>query len=210
LSSAGSPDNQRNSEEIIEETMSMRTLEQVKQITQAYSQTPWRKQLQGIVAFLLVVVSAAVVAGIYLGVTSQAATLGRQIQDMQINMEGSMRLDLTPEEEVDLFVVVPIEQIRIEIADLQGQLATNMSAAVMNEKAERMGFIQSNQDEMLYFKVAGYQGRPLARLAPPPEPVTISSTELAPAYQESLIDWVEHQVNLISRSWLPGKPEEVK
>jgi hypothetical protein len=188
----------------------MRTLEQVKQITQAYSQTPWRKQLQGIVAFLLVVVSAAVVAGIYLGVTSQAATLGRQIQDMQINMEGSTRLDLTSTENVDLFEVVPIEQIRIEIADLEGQVATNMSAAVMNGKAEGMGFIQSNQDEMLYFKVPGYQGRPLARLAPPPEPVTVSSKVLAPAYQESLIDWLGHQMNLISRSWLPGKPEEAK
>jgi len=190
--------------------MSMRTLEQVKQITQAYSQTPWRKQLQGIVAFLLVVVSAAVVAGIYLGVTSQAATLGRQIQDMQINMEGSTRLDLTPEEDVNLVEMVPIEQIRIEIADLQGQLATNMSAAVMNEKAEGMGFIQSNQDEMFYYKVPGYQGRPLARLAPPPVPLTVSSTALAPAYQESLIDWLGHQVNLVSRSWLPGKSEEVK
>lgn len=190
--------------------MSMRTLEQVKQFTQAYSQTPWRKQLQGIVAFLLVVVSAAIVAGIYLGVTSEAATLGRQIQDMQINMEGSTRLDLTPEEDVNLVEVVPIEQIRIEIADLQGQLAMNMSSAAMNDKAERMGFVPSNQDELLYFKVPGYQGRPLARLAPPPEPVTVSSTALAPAYQESLIDWLGHQVKLISRSWLPGKPEEVK
>jgi hypothetical protein len=188
----------------------MRTLEQVKQITQAYSQTPWRKQLQGIVVFLLVVVSAAIVAGIYLGVTSQAATLGRQIQDMQINMEGSTRLDLTPDENVDLVEVVPIEQIRIEIADLQGQLATNMSAAVMNEKADRMGFVPSNQDESLYFKVPGYKGKSLAQLAPPPEPITVSSTDLAPAYQESLIDWLGHQMDLLSHSWLPGKSQEVK
>jgi hypothetical protein len=80
----------------------------------------------------------------------------------------------------------------------------------MNEKAERMGFIQSNQDDMFYFKVPGYQGRPLARLAPPPAPVTVSSKALAPAYQESLIDWLGHQVDLVSRSWLPGKSEEVK
>ena len=186
----------------------MPTLDQVKQIRQAYSQTPWRKQLQVIVAFLLVVVLAALVAAIYLSVTSQAATLGRQIQDIQIRMEGSQRLDL--EEEVDFVEVVPIEEIRIEIADLQGQLATNLSAAVMNPKAERMGFIASNQEETTYFKVPGYQGRPLARLAPPPAPMTVNTTVLAPAYRESLIDWLGHQVKIMSRSWLPGSTEEVK
>jgi len=185
-------------------------MEQVKQITQAYSQTPWRKQLQVIVVFLLVVVSAALVAGIYLSVTSQAATLGRQIQDMQIRMEGSQRLDVTKEEDVNLVDVEPIEEIRIQIADLQGQLATNMSSAVMKEKAERMGYVPSNPEEMFYFKVPGYQGRPLAQLAPPPAPVTVNTTVLAPAYRESLIDWLEHQINLVSRSWMPGKPQEVK
>lgn len=185
-------------------------MEQVKQFTQAYSQTPWRKQLQVIVAFLLVVVSAALVAGIYLSVTSQAATLGRQIQDMQIRMEGSQRLDLTSEEDVNLVEVVPIEEIRIKIADLQGQLAINMSSAVMNEKAERMGFVPSIPENMTYFKVPGYQGRPLAQLAPPPAPVTVETTVLAPAYRESLIEWLEHQVNMVSRSWMPGRPQEVK
>ena len=84
-------------------------MEQVKQFKQAYSQTPWRKQLQVIGAFLLVVVVSALVAGIYLSVTSQAATLGRQIQDMQIRMDGSQRLDLSAEEDVNLVEVIPIE-----------------------------------------------------------------------------------------------------
>ncbi len=38
----------------------------VRQLTQAYSQAPWRKQLQILGLFLLVVVLAALVAGIYL------------------------------------------------------------------------------------------------------------------------------------------------
>jgi len=185
-------------------------MEQVKQITQAFSQTPWRKQLQVIVAFLLVVVSVALVAGIYLSVTSQAATLGRQIQDMQIRMDGSQRLDLAAQDEVTLIEVVPIEEMRIQIADLQGQLAFNLSATVMREKAEPMGFVPSNPEEMIYFKVPGYQGKQLARLAPPPAPVAVNTTVLAPAYRESLIDWLAHQVNLVSRSWLPVWPQEVK
>lgn len=185
-------------------------MEQVKQITQAYSQTPWRRQLQVIVTFLLVIVLAALVAGIYLGVTSQAATLGRQIQDMQIRMEGSQRLDLAEDNQVDLFEIEPIEEIRIQIADLQGQLAVNMSAAVMNKKAEEMGFVPSNPDQMIYFEVPGYKGKPLAQLAPPPAPMVVNTPMLSPAYRESLIDWLKHQANMLSRSWQSDKPEKVK
>lgn len=184
----------------------------LKQITQAYSQTPWRKQLQVIATFLLVIVFAAIVAGIYLSVTSQAATLGRQIQDMQIRMEGSQRLDLladdgtSAESEIDLVDVVPIEELYIEIADLQGQLAINLSSATMREKAEQMGYVPSNPEDIYYVEVPGYQGRQLAQLAPPPAPEIVETTVLAPAYRESLIDWLDHQVDLFTRSWL----EEVK
>ena len=80
----------------------------------------------------------------------------------------------------------------------------------MKEKAEKMGFVPSIPDNMTYFNVPGYQGRPLAQLAPAPAPVTVETNVLAPAYRESLIEWLKHQVNLVSRSWMPGKPQEVK
>jgi hypothetical protein len=180
-------------------------MEQVKQFTQAYSQAPWRKQLQAIVMFLLAVVTAAIIAGIYLSVTSRAATLGRQIQDMQIRMEGSQRVDVKQDDELEE-EPLPIEELRIDIADLQGQLAVNMSAAVMREKAEKMGFVASVPEDKTYFKAPGYLGRQPVQLAPAPEPMVVNTTVLASAYRESLIDWMKHQANLISRDWL----QEVK
>ena len=61
-------------------------MEQVRRLTkQAYSQAPWRSQTQIIVVFMLAVVAAALVAFIYLNTTAQAATIGRQIQEMQVN-----------------------------------------------------------------------------------------------------------------------------
>jgi hypothetical protein len=184
----------------------------LKQITQAYSQTPWRKQLQVIASFLLVIVSIAIVAGIYLSVTSQAATLGRQIQDMQIRMDGSQRLDLladdgtSEESNINLVDVVPIEELYIEIADLQGQVAMNMSSATMRPKAEAMGFISSVPETTDYVDVPGYQGRQRLQLAPPPAPEVVETNVLASAYRESLIDWLDHQITLFTRSWL----DEVK
>ncbi len=46
-------------------------MERVYGLTQAYSQAPWRKQLQLIGIFLVVLVFFALVAGIYLSVTAR-------------------------------------------------------------------------------------------------------------------------------------------
>ena len=59
-----------------------------KQLTQAYSQAPWRKQMYMIGVILLFLVCAAIIAGIYLNVTALAAAMGRQIQEMQVRVYG--------------------------------------------------------------------------------------------------------------------------
>ena len=63
-------------------------MENIHQLTQAYSQAPWRKQMYMIGVILLVLVSAAIIAGIYLNVTARAAAVGRQIQEMQVRVYG--------------------------------------------------------------------------------------------------------------------------
>ena len=69
-------------------------MEQVRRLTkQAYSQAPWRSQTQIIVVFMLAVVAAALVAFIYLNTTAQAATIGRQIQEMQRKEQEKKRDD---------------------------------------------------------------------------------------------------------------------
>jgi hypothetical protein len=55
-------------------------MDRVQSLTQAYSQAPWRKQMQIIGLFLLVLVLTALV-GIYLSVTARAAAVGRDLID---------------------------------------------------------------------------------------------------------------------------------
>ena len=82
--------------------------------TQAYYQTPWRKQLQRIGLFLAFLVVCALVAGVYLSVNSRAAGIGRQIQyDREL-----------------------IDKLEKQIADQQSQLAILTSAAEMEKRAD--------------------------------------------------------------------------
>jgi cell division protein FtsL len=149
-------------------------MNRVLRITQAYSQTPWRKQLQGIGMFLAVLVLGALVAIIYLNVTSRAATIGRDIQEMQSEIEVRER----------------------SIADQKSQLAAITSDDEMRKRAGESGFYPIEPGEAIYIMVEGYPGRLPASLAPPP----MSSVEvipvLVPDYTLSLLDWFKEQLSM--------------
>lgn len=144
----------------------------VRQFTQAYSQTPWRRQLQLLGLFLLLVVLAALVAGIYLNVTARAGTLGREIQFMQDR----------------------IEELQLENADLETRLAIVNSAAEMQKRALAMGFKPLERGEVTYIVVPGYIARQQAVIAPPPKPKTIVPASLPADYTESLLVWLQENV----------------
>lgn len=174
-------------------------------LNQAYEQAPWRRQLQGIGIFLLMVVAVALVAGINLNVTSRAATMGREIQDM--TMGEYDRLDLVAQETDDEEEeIVPIEELKIQIADLEAQLAVLTSSEVMLERAEKAGFQKVDPEEILYIEIPGYGGRAEAMFAPPPAPLILSSPALPQAYRESLLDWFREEV---SKSWLLRSPSDL-
>ena len=70
----------------------------VENITQAYSQAPWRKQLQWIGLFMLAMIMVAMVAGIYLSVSAQATTAGREVQIMDADMDELVARRASPRE----------------------------------------------------------------------------------------------------------------
>jgi len=152
--------------------MNRERIAKVRTLTQAYSQTPWRKQLQVIGLFLLALVVGAVVGGIYLSVTARAATVGREIQYLQGEIEKNKQINL----------------------DMQTQLAQLTSSAVMESRALAMGFELVEKDQPLYIVVPGYQGRQQVVLAPPPGPVKAGMPALPPDFSESLVDWLQHHV----------------
>jgi cell division protein FtsL len=139
----------------------------------AYSQTPWRRQIQILGLFSLVLVLVALVAGIYLNVTARASTVGREIQDLQRE----------------------IEALQKDNADLQARLAQLNSAGEMEARARSLGFQRVNTDETVYMVVPGYTGRQPVILAPSTSPDLVSAPMLPPQYTESLFVWLKRQID---------------
>ncbi len=137
--------------------------------------TPWRKNAMWLGGCLLVLVCMALLGSLYLNVTSRAATLGREIQRMQAQIEETQRLN----------------------ADLSVQVATLMSAENLARRAKALGLRPVAATEIQYVVVPGYEGRQNVQLAPSPavQPPPLVAT--APAFSESLIEWVGQQFSAL-------------
>jgi hypothetical protein len=163
-------------------------MESVHQFRQAYLQAPWRRQLQIALTFLLVLISVAIVAYIYLSVTTRAAAVGREIQFMQVQMAGYHLLDDTDMSNM------PVEELKQNIADLQAQLGEITSFETMDQRAKALGLVPATPDQIVYIEVPGYLEKQPAVMAPPPEPVIVSAAGISPNFKESLIDWLEMEI----------------
>lgn len=147
-------------------------MERFYNLTQAYSQVPWRKQMQFMGLFLLGVIVAAVIAGLYLNVTARAAKVGREIQVMQAQVEELKRHNI----------------------DLQSQLAFVTSATEMEKRAHGLGFRRVGMDEALYIAVDGYRGRQPVTLGSLPQPMAVEVDLLPEEYTESVFVWLNRQM----------------
>jgi hypothetical protein len=134
----------------------------------AYKVAPWRIQRQWIGAVLLAVVVSAMVAALYLTVTSRTAIAGREIQDLMYSVTISQQVS----------------------ADLQTQLATLTSVSVMEARARELGFRPVEPEEVEYLIVPGYS-------APQPvdlsslHPQQLAPLTILPEYNQSLLDWLD-------------------
>ncbi len=155
-------------------------------------QAPWRaamrQQMQLMGGVLLVLVASAIVAGIYLNVTTRAAAIGREIQEMRVRMSGYRYLESSPDP-----ATAPIEEMEQRIADLESQLALLTSYKVMQQRAEQLGFEEADPEEILYLEAPGYIEHQEAVLAPPPTQVVVSAGGLSPEFRQSLVDWFKEQ-----------------
>jgi len=154
-------------------------LQTVNRFVHAYKIAPWRVQRQWIGGALLVVVTFAMIAALYLDVTAQAAIAGREIQDLTAAIAASEQAS----------------------ADLQTQLAALTSASVMKERAIALGFRPIEQDEVEYLMVPGYV-RPQPEIllsAPLPQ---LSAPSIPPEYTQSLLDWFDEVLSSSSTGGL--------
>ena len=147
-------------------------MNRVQNLTQAYSQAPWRKQLQWIGLFMLVLILVALVAGIYLNVSAEASFNRRDNQAM----------------------FAQIERMEREIEDQKTQLAFLTSNDEMAKRAEEMGFLLVNKDEVLYIIVPGYKRSGQVILGSPPGSPVPGASMLSPEYTQSLFDWLRERI----------------
>jgi hypothetical protein len=176
-------------------------MENIQKLTQAYEQAPWRKQMYMIGVILLILVSAAIIAGIYLNVTARAAAVGREIQEMQVRVYGYHYLSTQAGEGI-----VPIEELEQRIANLTSQLAMITSYQVMQDRVQDLNLDPIDGEHIMYMEVPGYINRQTTSLAPPPEPVVVNASGIDPQFRESLLEWVTEQVQKTARYISEARP----
>jgi hypothetical protein len=137
----------------------------------AYSQAPWRVQRQWVSVFLLIVLGFAMIATLYLMVTSQAAITGREIQNLRQ-------------------AIIETENTN---ADLQTKLAELTSNTEVEQRADALGFRPVKPEEMEYLYVPGYAAPKGVELASAPE-LQPSAPNIPPEYTQSLLDWLEEHL----------------
>ncbi len=137
-------------------------------LLQAYPNAPWRSQVQVIGVFAVGLVSIAMLAGLYLVVSVQAATLGREIQEIQAD----------------------ILDVQRENANLETQLARLTSASVMENRALELGYLPVTDNNREYLAVPGYIPRASVVLAPPPGLAVPAGTEFPAELNQTLFQWL--------------------
>jgi hypothetical protein len=146
-------------------------VQHVNRLIHAYRVAPWRVQRQWVGVVLLVVVAFAMVAALYLSITSRAAIAGREIQDL-------------------MYAITLSQQVS---ADMQTQLATLTSVSVMERRARELGFRPVEPDEVEYLVVPGYsapQAVDLSSLSLP----QLTPLTIRPEFNQSLLEWFDQRL----------------
>lgn len=138
----------------------------------AYKVAPWRIQRQWIGTTLLAVVALAMVATVYLNITSRAAIAGREIQDLTYSIAVSQQLS----------------------GDLQTQLASLTSASAMESRARELGFRPIEPDEVEYLVVPGYSAPQPYILSSAPQ-LQLRALTISPEFNQSLLDWLDEKIS---------------
>lgn len=144
----------------------------VTHLVHAYRIAPWRIQRQWLGNALLLVVVLAMVAALYLNITSQTAVAGRQIQ------------------ELNAAIIISQQQS----SDLQTQLASLTSASAMEQRALELGFRPVEADELEYLVVPGYVAQQPVNLSSEVMP-QLTALTIPPEYNQSLLDWLDARIS---------------
>lgn len=153
-------------------------------LMQAYKQAPWRKQLQWVGIFLLVVVGVAAIAGLYLFISGRSAATGRRIQVLESQLAEMLRQN----------------------NDLQTELGEILSSRALHERVDALDMRPLTVDEALYLEVPGYVPPTGPSLAPPPRIEEQRTPILLPEFTSTFLDWINKKIQAVPE---PVTPTEV-
>ena len=149
-----------------------------KNLIQAYKQAPWRVQAQWIGLFLLGLILVAAITGVYLNISAQAASAGRNIQGLESDIDDIMN----------------------EIAALTTDLAMARSENTMLARADELGFSLLNPRDAIYLEVPGLDPDQSLILAPKRLTTISEAPSIKTSYTQSLWDWFSETFWNISRN----------
>jgi cell division protein FtsL len=139
-----------------------------------YQDVPLRFQKQWITSFLAIVLVLSVVSGVYLNVIARAAITGREIQNLEIEITAAERVN----------------------ADLETDIATQLSNKKLENRALASGFTYLQQADIEYLVVPGYFPQQGVSMISP-----VSNTDvlvMPPEFSESLFSWIARQMETAS------------
>lgn len=150
----------------------------------AYKQAPWRRQLQIIGAFMLVLVIVATIAGLYLSISGRAAAAGRRIQQLEMRAKT----------------------LNLEINDLRTHLALISSSISLNNRIDSLNMQTLDPHSAIYLEVPGYSPDLRKEIDRAPEPEAPKAI-LLPEYTRSLWDWLREKIWTINPNPLQNTNE---
>ena len=151
-------------------------MKRVNRFNHAYSQAPWRLERQWISIFLLIVLGFAMIATLYLMVSSQAAIFGREIQDLRQE-------------------IIETEHMN---SDLQTELARLTSKDEVERRAYGLRYRPIEAEELDYLYVPGYIMPDEVTLAAALD-LQPSPPRIPPEYTQSLLEWIDESIQMASR-----------
>jgi hypothetical protein len=117
---------------------------------------------------ILPVIALLLVGGLYLGVNSRVAREGRQVLELQYQMD----------------------ELERQTAELTSNLAELTMPSRMLEQALELGYRPAEMNDILYVVVPGYQAEEAFVAPSPPSSLLDREAGLSPAYTETLGEWM--------------------
>ncbi len=133
-------------------------------LLRAFREAPWRTQTHAVAVVSISLLVIAIIGGFYLTVASRAATAGRDLQTLELKKTQLVQAN----------------------GELLAELAALRSVTRLAARAQALGYVAAQPEQIDYLKVAEYpwtaQTSAPPRAAAPPTP--------APTALSQVVDWL--------------------